>query len=178
MAGQIKKEGNHMALMAITPHISDLENFLSQSHRRKYPNKTIIIHEGDKCETLFYIISGSVSVVLEDDDGKEAVITYLNTGDFFGEMGLFEQLENRSAKRRRATDAAIPQQHGKECDGRRDDYRCDGHSARQPRRGFRYRVQRRGLHPAGHPDSRKRFIGDRARRKSTRGKFQSATTIL
>ncbi len=107
MAGQIKKEGNHMALMAITPHISDLENFLSQSHRRKYPNKTIIIHEGDKCETLFYIISGSVSVVLEDDDGKEAVITYLNPGDFFGEMGLFEQLENRSACVRTKTECEI-----------------------------------------------------------------------
>ncbi|MDY6982105.1 MAG: cAMP-activated global transcriptional regulator CRP [Pseudomonadota bacterium] len=86
-----------MALMAITPHISDLENFLSHAHRRKYPNKTTIIHEGDKCETLFYIISGSVSVVLEDEDGKEAVITYLNPGDFFGEMGLFEHMESRSA---------------------------------------------------------------------------------
>ena len=44
-----------MVLMAITPHIRDLENFLSNSHRRKYPNKTTIIHEGDKCETLYYI---------------------------------------------------------------------------------------------------------------------------
>jgi CRP/FNR family cyclic AMP-dependent transcriptional regulator len=86
-----------MALMAITPHIPDLENFLSHAHRRKYPNKTTIIHEGDKCETLFYIVSGSVSVVLEDEDGKEAVITYLNPGDFFGEMGLFEHMEARSA---------------------------------------------------------------------------------
>jgi CRP/FNR family cyclic AMP-dependent transcriptional regulator len=29
-------------------------------------------------------------VVLEDDDGKEVIIAYLNPGDFFGEMGLFE----------------------------------------------------------------------------------------
>lgn len=86
-----------MVLMAITPHIHDLDNFLSNAHRRKYPNKTTIIHEGDKCETLYYIISGSVSVVLEDEDGKEAVITYLNPGDFFGEMGLFESRESRSA---------------------------------------------------------------------------------
>lgn len=86
-----------MVLMAITPHIHDLDNFLSNAHRRKYPNKTTIIHEGDKCETLYYIISGSVSVVLEDEDGKEAVITYLNPGDFFGEMGLFESREARSA---------------------------------------------------------------------------------
>lgn len=96
-----------MVLMAITPHISDLENFLSHSHRRRYPNKTTIIHEGDKCETLYYIISGSVSVILEDEDGKEAVITYLNPGDFFGEMGLFENHEARSACVRTKTECDI-----------------------------------------------------------------------
>ena len=96
-----------MALMAITPHIRDLDNFLSHSHRRKYPNKTTIIHEGDKCETLYYIVSGSVSVILEDDEGKEAVITYLNPGDFFGEMGLFEDHENRSACVRTKTECEI-----------------------------------------------------------------------
>lgn len=86
-----------MALMAITPHIRDLESFLSHAHRHKYPNKTTIIHEGDHCETLYYIIKGSVSVLLEDEEGKEAVISYLNPGDFFGEMGLFEVEEKRSA---------------------------------------------------------------------------------
>ena len=96
-----------MALTAITPHINDLENFLSNAHRRKYPNKTTIIHEGDKCETLYYIVSGSVSVILEDEEGKEAVITYLNPGDFFGEMGLFESKEARSACVRTKTECEI-----------------------------------------------------------------------
>jgi len=96
-----------MVLMAITPHIRDLENFLSHSHRRKYPNKTTIIHEGDKCETLYYIVSGSVSVVLEDEEGKEVVIAYLNPGDFFGEMGLFENTEARSACVRTKTECEL-----------------------------------------------------------------------
>jgi len=96
-----------MALMAITPHINDLENFLSHSHRRKYPNKTTVIHEGDKSETLYYIVSGSVSVILEDEEGKEAIITYLNPGDFFGEMGLFEFGESRSASVKTRTEAEI-----------------------------------------------------------------------
>src|SRR5690606_33023456 len=96
-----------MALMAITPHIPDLANFLSHAHRRQYPNKTTIIHEGDKCETLYYIINGSVSVVLEDEEGKEAVIAYLNPGDFFGEMGLFQNNESRSACVRTKTECEI-----------------------------------------------------------------------
>ena len=95
-----------MALMAITPHIRDLENFLSHAHRRKYPNKTTIIHEGDRCETLYYIVSGSVSVVLEDEEGKEAVIAYLNPGDFFGEMALLHA-EPRSATCRTTTPSAL-----------------------------------------------------------------------
>ena len=96
-----------MALMAITPHINDLENFLSHAHRRKFSNKTTVIHEGDKSETLYYIISGSVSVILEDEEGKEAIITYLNPGDFFGEMGLFETGESRSACVRTRTETEI-----------------------------------------------------------------------
>ena len=86
-----------MSLMAITPHIEDLDNFLSHCHRKSYPNRSTIIYEGDKCDILYYIIKGSVSVILEDDDVKEVIIAYLNPGDFFGEMGLFEQAEDRSA---------------------------------------------------------------------------------
>lgn len=96
-----------MALMAITPHIKDLENFLTNCHRRRYPNRSTIIYEGDTCNTLYYIIEGSVSVVLEDDDGREVVIAYLNPGDFFGEMGLFEQKESRSAWCRARTSCEI-----------------------------------------------------------------------
>ena len=86
-----------MALQPITPHISGVDNFLTHCHRRRYPNRATIIYEGDSCDTLYYIISGSVSVILEDSDGKEVIVAYLNPGDFFGEMGLFEQTEDRSA---------------------------------------------------------------------------------
>ena len=86
-----------MALQPITPHISDVDNFLTHCHRRRYPNRATIIYGGDSCDTLYYIISGSVSVILEDNDGKEVIVAYLNPGDFLGEMGLFEQTEDRSA---------------------------------------------------------------------------------
>ena len=86
-----------MALQPITPHISDVDNFLTHCHRRRYPNRATIIYEGDSCDTLYYIISGSVSVVLEDNGGKEVIVAYLNPGDSLGEMGLFEQTEDRSA---------------------------------------------------------------------------------
>jgi CRP/FNR family cyclic AMP-dependent transcriptional regulator len=74
-----------------------LDYFLSQCHRRRYPTKSTIIYAGDKSDSLFYIIKGSVTVIIEDDDGREMIMAYLNTGDFFGEMGLFDNMDSRSA---------------------------------------------------------------------------------
>jgi|SRR5688572_15463301 CRP/FNR family transcriptional regulator, cyclic AMP receptor protein len=74
-----------------------LQRFLQHCHRKHYPARTTIIHEGDKPDTLYYIIDGSVSVLIEDDEGREIVLAYLNPGDFFGEMGLFEEDISRSA---------------------------------------------------------------------------------
>jgi CRP/FNR family cyclic AMP-dependent transcriptional regulator len=74
-----------------------IERFLAHCHRHTYPNKSVIIHGGDTPDSLYYITEGSVSVVSEDDDGNEMVLAYLNAGDFFGEMGLFGDTEQRSA---------------------------------------------------------------------------------
>lgn len=74
-----------------------LQRFLQHCHRKHYSPRTTIIHEGDVPDTLYYIIDGSVSVLVEDDDGREIVLAYLNPGEFFGEMGLFEEDIARSA---------------------------------------------------------------------------------
>lgn len=79
------------------PPVEWLDIFLRSSHRRQYPAKTTIIHAGDVPETLYYVVEGSVSVVIEDDDGREIVLAYLCAGDFFGEMGLFNEGHGRSA---------------------------------------------------------------------------------
>ena len=65
-----------------------IQRFLEHCHRREYPAKTTIIRQGDPSHDLFYIVKGSVSVMLEDEEGRELVLAYLNPGDFFGEIGL------------------------------------------------------------------------------------------
>ena len=74
-----------------------LDSLLRTGLRRQYNAKSTIIHHGDAPEALYYIVDGSVSVVIEDDDGREIILAYLNKGDFFGEMGLFENDSNRTA---------------------------------------------------------------------------------
>lgn len=74
-----------------------LDRFLEHCHRRRYPKKSTIICAGDKPDVLYFIVEGSVAVLHEDNDGHEIVLAYLNKGDFFGEMGLFDEEQGRSA---------------------------------------------------------------------------------
>src|SRR5258708_28169442 len=83
-----------------TKPLSDLpaiNRFLSYCRIRTVPSKTVIIHAGDLPDVLYYIISGSVEVMIEDEEGNEMVLAYLNKGQFFGEMGLFPEAPTRSA---------------------------------------------------------------------------------
>ena len=74
-----------------------IQSFLEHCHRRRYPSKSLIIYAGDTPDVLYYIVDGSVTVLIEDDSGHEIVLAYLNPGDFFGELGLFTDQNNRTA---------------------------------------------------------------------------------
>ena len=62
-----------------------------------YSTKQLIIREGDPSKDLYYIINGSVTVVIEDTKGNEIVLAYLNPGEFFGEIGMFGDENSRTA---------------------------------------------------------------------------------
>ena len=50
-----------------------------------------------------------MSVLIEDDNGREMVLAYLNEGDFFGEIGLFDEERRRSAWVRARTRCEVAQ---------------------------------------------------------------------
>lgn len=74
-----------------------LLTFAEQAHKRSFPPKHTIIHAGDDPKSLYLILEGSVSILLEDDKGREIVLAYLGKGDFFGEMCLFPEQGVRTA---------------------------------------------------------------------------------
>lgn len=86
-----------------------VERFLAQCHRKTYPAKSVIINAGDHSDKLFYLVTGSVSVIIEDDSGHEIVLAYLNEGDFFGEIGMFDEKQERSAWVRARTKCEVAQ---------------------------------------------------------------------
>jgi CRP/FNR family cyclic AMP-dependent transcriptional regulator len=86
-----------------------VQPFLAHCHRRHYPPKAAIIRQGDRADELFFICSGSVTVLLEDEKGHEIVLAYLNTGEFFGEIGLFADDGSRCALVRARTECEVAQ---------------------------------------------------------------------
>ena len=96
-----------MVSVSLSPHIKNVDEFLAHCHRRRYPAKSTIIYAGDTSDSLYYIIKGSVTVLIEDDDGREMIVAYLNDGDFFGEMGLFDSEDERSAWVRAKTECEV-----------------------------------------------------------------------
>lgn len=80
-----------------------VQAFIGVGNKRSYAPKQTIVHAGAQPVSLYLILTGSVSVLVEDEDGREMVLAYLNAGEFFGEMGLFPDQNVRTAAVRTRT---------------------------------------------------------------------------
>ncbi len=83
------------ATTPLTPDGATIDRFLAHCHRRRYPSRTEVFRPGDPASSLYFIISGSVSIITEEDDGRELVLGYLGPGEFVGELGLFIESDRR-----------------------------------------------------------------------------------
>jgi len=80
--------------------LPNVESFLRHCQRRDYRSKSVVLKQGEVCNSLYLILDGSVSVMVEDESESDhmLVVAYLNPGDFVGEMGLFDdEIQVRSA---------------------------------------------------------------------------------
>lgn len=80
-----------MVAISLTPKIKikNIDKLLAHCHRRRYTAKARSFTLATVA-SRFFIVKGSVTILIEDDDGREMIIAYLNAGDF-SEMGLFER---------------------------------------------------------------------------------------
>jgi len=65
-------------LAAISPH----------AKVRVYSAKTIVVTEGDRAGALFVILEGRCKAYVSDEDGREAVLSVMGPGEYFGEITL------------------------------------------------------------------------------------------
>ncbi|NKF21364.1 cyclic nucleotide-binding domain-containing protein [Solimonas marina] len=74
-----------------------VQAFVQQAHKRSYAPKHTLMLAGDAPRSIYLILEGTVSVMLEDENGREIVVAYLGPGDFFGEVCLFPEQRSRTA---------------------------------------------------------------------------------
>jgi len=93
---------------ALEPDAETMERFLEHCHRRRYPSRADVFRPGDPAGTMYYVVSGSLSVISEEADGRELILGYINAGDFIGETGIFVAAPQREVllRTRAATELA------------------------------------------------------------------------
>ena len=84
-------------MTAAAHKIKNLEKLLAHGQRYRFAAKTTLIAAGARDDSLSLILKGSATVVIEAEEGRELVIAYLNAGDFFGELGLFQTASGTQA---------------------------------------------------------------------------------
>lgn len=72
-----------------------ISRMLAICERRHFDPKKVVMRPGDEGHSLLYVIDGSLSVSTEGEDGRELILSYLNPGDFLGELGLFMKPRER-----------------------------------------------------------------------------------
>ncbi len=63
---------------------------------RRISRGQVVVHAGDRTDYIYFVLTGSLKVVVSDEDGREVIFSVLGQGEVFGEMGMFGE-QPRSA---------------------------------------------------------------------------------
>lgn len=63
---------------------------------RNHGSSVIVVKEGDRADTLYFVLSGRVKVFKSSDDGRELVLKVQGAGTSFGDMMLDDGLRSAS----------------------------------------------------------------------------------
>jgi len=84
--------------------VSELAAVASVTEAVSHPSNQVVIQEGDMGETMFLIVKGRVTVIKHLGAENELELDQIDSGDYFGEMALFEDRQ-RSASIRTLTES-------------------------------------------------------------------------
>lgn len=71
----------------------EIQKIAKMTKHMKYKKGEILLHEGDISDTLFIVNNGRVKVSKYTVNGKEQILYILSSGEFFGELHLFNSEE-------------------------------------------------------------------------------------
>ena len=80
--------GSFEMLTALTS--DELKELFTMMENLSFPEGTPVFHEGDAGDALYIILSGSVGITIETQDGETLELAEITEGHFFGEMSIFD----------------------------------------------------------------------------------------
>jgi CRP/FNR family cyclic AMP-dependent transcriptional regulator len=57
---------------------------------RNIPRHTVVLHDGDRTDNIYFVLSGALKVQISDEEGREVILSILGPGELFGEMGVLD----------------------------------------------------------------------------------------
>jgi CRP/FNR family cyclic AMP-dependent transcriptional regulator len=57
---------------------------------RRFPRGQAVVREGGVTDFVYFVLTGSLKVVVSNEDGREVILSILGRGELFGEMGMFD----------------------------------------------------------------------------------------
>ena len=72
--------------------IEEMQNLVASSQKRRYSRGSIVLHKDEVGDETYLIMTGKVKVIVTHTDGKEIILNILKSGDFFGEMAVFDNM--------------------------------------------------------------------------------------
>ncbi|MCF8150118.1 MAG: Crp/Fnr family transcriptional regulator [Burkholderiaceae bacterium] len=57
---------------------------------RNIPRNTVVLHDGDRTDNIYFVLSGALKVQVSDKEGREVILSMLGPGELFGEMGVLD----------------------------------------------------------------------------------------
>ncbi|WP_027718407.1 Crp/Fnr family transcriptional regulator [Desulfovirgula thermocuniculi] len=89
MATRDVEQLRHIHLFAGLP-TDQLAEIAALVRERKYRRGHIIFMEGEPGEAVFFLKSGRVKIFKQDEEGREQILHYINPGEVFAEVVLFD----------------------------------------------------------------------------------------
>ncbi len=84
---------NQLINIDLFHHLNEVQlKNLSQAVRvGAYQKGKTIFSEGQKCENLYFVLTGKVKIYKLSSDGKEQILKIISKNEIFAEVPLFEQ---------------------------------------------------------------------------------------
>jgi CRP/FNR family transcriptional regulator, cyclic AMP receptor protein len=57
---------------------------------RRVGRNVTVVHAGDRTDFVYLVLSGSLKVLVSDEEGREVILSMLGPGELFGEMGVLD----------------------------------------------------------------------------------------